>query len=203
MRAEHFSAEEDQQNLHGTNRKHDDQKTFVFSNICQKADTARSRVERIEDTAENEQGKECRHESNEIAFKAISHAHGGKDQKNGEQRNGIGARDQNLFQHFSRDDRFLSAFRRFLHIGSLRRFSRKRKPRKRVYDNIDPKHLRYRHGSIHTNKRTDEGYANGAEIHRQLKDEKFPNAVKNRSAVKNGTRNGKKAIIQNADGDVI
>ena len=79
MCAEHLAAEEHEQNLHERYRQHDQKKSFVFTDIRQKTDTARSGVERIEYPAKNEQREKRGHKSNEITFKAVSCTNGRKD----------------------------------------------------------------------------------------------------------------------------
>jgi hypothetical protein len=48
---EHLTAEEDQQDLHGADGGHNEEKSFIFSDVRQEADTARSRIEGIKDSA--------------------------------------------------------------------------------------------------------------------------------------------------------
>ena len=199
MRAEHRPAEENQQKLYRGNKQHDKNKALVFPQICQKIDPMRSGVEGVENTAENKKREESGHKAGKIAGKIKCRAEYGKPQECRTHKNRIAARNQNLLDHVARHDRFPAALRLFLHICRLRRLSCKRKPRERIHDDIDPKHLHDRHRRIHTDKRTEKRHTDRTEIHRQLKHDKFPYAVKNRAPVKNRFCDRGEIVVKNHD----
>ena len=53
MCTEHRSSEKNQKNLCCANRKHDQKKALVFSDVHPETNAARSRIERIENTAKD------------------------------------------------------------------------------------------------------------------------------------------------------
>ena len=48
---------------------------------------------------------------------------------------------------------------------------------------------------VNADERSGNGYADGAKVHRQLKDQKFPNTFENRASVQHGVRDGCRIIV--------
>ena len=137
----------------------------------------------MEHRGENEERKECGQKAQAIGCLTKVRADRRVLEKKEKETYGKRSKTENLMDHIAVENRLVATLGLLLHIGEKRRFARKGKTAERIHDDIDPKHLYYGDGGADADERTDHRNPHRTKIHRQLKGNKFANALENGSAV--------------------
>ena len=146
--AEQLAAVIDQQQLDNGNRGHNNDKRGVVRQIRQHIHPIGARVKAVEDAGEDEQREKRGHQINRLGVVMQQRFAHRQLQKRHAQHNGVQPHAQNLVQHIPVQHRFVPSFGRFAHIRGQRRLARKRQPRQRIHNHIDPQHLHHRHRRV-------------------------------------------------------